>query len=355
MPSPHSLARCTALAFTLLCSTAFGQHENRWFKVELMVLVHQGAAGNEQFEPTPALGYPEDYRFLLYPDSLRSIAAGHDGEAWIDDIGRLNLLPPRVEPDTPDIPQQSAASTLETKPASPAVVEPESGEETVDEPLLPTPFIALPAAQREFRGKAAYMERTGEYRILFHEAWAQPVPGEAQALPLVLDRSGDSQSWPELQGTIKLHVSRYLHLETRLWLNTSGEYLPGNWRMPDAPLGPPSVVVIEPPPVAEDTPLAEPAVEVYEAGSLLEAEAEQAAPLAEEDLGPVSPWRHAVLLEQRRRMRSLEVHYIDHPLLSVVIKVEPLDEEQLEAMARAETPILPGIAAPALSGAKQSP
>ena len=49
---------------------------------------------------------------------------------------------------------------------------------------------------------------------------------QANALPIVLDRSGDGGAWPELQGTIKLYVARYLYLETNLWLNTRGEYLP---------------------------------------------------------------------------------------------------------------------------------
>ena len=42
------------------------------------------------------------------------------------------------------------------------------------------------------------------------------------------------------------------------------------------------------------------------------------------------------LLQQKRRMRSKEMHYIDHPLIGVVIKFMPLDEEQLQVMADAE-------------------
>jgi hypothetical protein len=32
-----------------------------------------------------------------------------------------------------------------------------------------------------------------------------------------------------------------------------------------------------------------------------------------------------VLLQQRRRMRSGELHYIDHPLLGVVVRIRPLE------------------------------
>ena len=35
-------------------------------------------------------------------------------------------------------------------------------------------------------------------------------------------------------------------------------------------------------------------------------------------------------------MRSNEIHYLDHPLLGVVVLFTPLDAEQLKTMAEAE-------------------
>jgi hypothetical protein len=35
-------------------------------------------------------------------------------------------------------------------------------------------------------------------------------------------------------------------------------------------------------------------------------------------------------------MRSTEVHYIDHPLLGVVVKLTPLSDEDLQTLAQAE-------------------
>ncbi len=49
--------------------------------------------------------------------------------------------------------------------------------------------------------------------------------------------------------------------------------------------------------------------------------------------GPIYPWRHAVLLKQKRKMRSNEVHYIDHPALGLVIKLTRFDPEQAESGA----------------------
>ena len=41
------------------------------------------------------------------------------------------------------------------------------------------------------------------------------------------------------------------------------------------------------------------------------------------------------LLQQKRKMRSNEVHYIDHPMLGLVIKLTPLDADALMLLAQA--------------------
>jgi hypothetical protein len=188
--------------------------------------------------------------------------------------------------------------------------------------------VQRPVSELEFRGKAAFMQRTGRYATLFHETWVQPVADPENAVPLVIDRSGDLQDWPRLQGSVRLFLTRFLHLETTLWLNTDGSYLPGDWRMPAPPLGPASLVVIEPAPLEPlDSGLPD-----YGLG-VAEDEAQTNIPA---ESGPEYPWRHAVALNQSRRMRSTEVHYIDHPLLGLVIKLTPLTEEELQTMAEAE-------------------
>ena len=177
------------------------------------------------------------------------------------------------------------------------------------------------------------MQRLGRYRTLFHRGWVQPVASETAALPIVLDRSGDTGQWPVLQGSIKLFLSRYLHIETKLWMNTPGNYLPGTWRMPAPPLGPPSLVLEAPASIAEQETVTrwntgnEPGYPLPE---------DAMAPDPQEVAGPIYPFRHAVLLQQKRRMRSNEVHYLDHPLFGVVVQLTPVSEEELEELALAE-------------------
>ncbi len=328
--------------------------EERWYRVELLVFSQpDSAAGQaEQWPATPDLRYPEQYRFLVDPRRVAANLGEQLAESTVDEFGvqTITLLPepdldetppdhdtdipppgpasdiPRLEPDSDPTAGDQATAPM-AQPGAEELPDPEAP------PPRPTPFITLPDEEREFRGKAAYMERRGGYQLHFHQAWLQPMSPREAAVPLVLDRSGDSAEWPELQGSVLLYLSRYLHLETRLWLNTAGDYLPGQWRMPPAPLGPPSLVVIEPPPPETGDSWwymdeAEIAAPEPESGSVPE---EETAP--EE---PQYPWRHAVAMTEKRRMRSGEIHYLDHPLFGLLIKLTPVTEEELELRGLAE-------------------
>jgi hypothetical protein len=304
------------------------EEDQRWFQVELLVVAHTSpeALRAEQWDPLPVLAYPERLRFLLDPQRLQANLNATEGADYseVDARGlqRIHLQPQWQPADLPapvDMEADAEAVLTETPPR------------------LPTPFVQLPASAREFRGKAAYMERNGPYRVLFHETWWQPVASERAALPLVLDRSGDSGSYPALQGTITLYLSRFLHLETNLWLNTDGSYLPGSWRMPAPPLGPVSLETVEAPLLAPD--LAE-VIDVAGYDPAWEAPEEPLLAAL-----PDYPWRHAVLVQQQRRMRSGEVHYIDHPLLGLVVKITPLSAEDLQ-QADYDAAILPLLQRP---------
>ncbi|HEY7775420.1 MAG TPA: CsiV family protein [Kineobactrum sp.] len=297
-------------------------------------------------------------------------------DSEIDDLGRQFIylpteLPPVAPGDPAPLPDLSAAEAntgpstepVEQDPAELESVNLEAAPVAVEEdaiPPLPVPFVLLPASDREFSGKAAYMQRNGPYRILFHETWWQPVDGEQGAVPIILDRSGDTATYPLLQGSITLHRSRFLHIGTQLWLNTDGSYLPANWKMPAPPKSPPSLEVIAPlplpPTVNTDTgqnnngnenTMLESAPEAVVADADPDSAPESVvAPTDESEAqegvatAPDYPYRHAVLLQQQRRMRSNEVHYIDHPLFGVIIKLTPLDTEDL-AQADYDEVVLP--------------
>ncbi len=307
------------LVLTLLLSglaQGQGEPQQRWFRVELLVFSHESAdAGAETWEATPALSYPGASRFLIDPDRVSANAREYRAKSSVDEYGRQII-------------------TLQSGQDNTVVVGPNApGGITAEAALVPRAFVTLPAAELELRGKAAYMARSGRYQTLFHEAWLQPVDDEDSALPIIVDRSGDTGDWPRLQGSVKLFLSRYLHLETNLWLNTHGDYLSGGWQMPAPPFGPPSLLIEEPMSMESLTGSDRDGLMWRETGREMVSDPDYAADDPNAVQEPQYPYRHAVLVQQKRRMRSTEIHYIDHPLLGIVVTLTPVPPEELEALA----------------------
>jgi hypothetical protein len=356
-----------SLVLGLLMTGTVSAQDDRWFKIELLIFSQESGAGasSENWDPSPTLLYPGESRFLVHPKVVAANLESYDASSEVDEFGRqiLSLNPPPLldedgnplSPEDELLPDGTALSqptdiprkTVDgqsTEVATDLPPEPELDLELEPAPLplTPTPFIALTGSERHFRGKAAYMQRTGRYETLFHEIWVQPVASEELALPIVIDRSGDSQTWPRLQGSVKVYLSRFLHIETNFWLNTMGQYFPQTWQIPAAPLSPQSLI-IEYPELPElqqadldlrlglelDTATELPQMKETGIGASEGAEYSMEAE-------PEYPWRHAVLFQQKRKMRSTEVHYLDHPMMGVVVLITPVTDEELQAMADAE-------------------
>jgi hypothetical protein len=229
-------------------------------------------------------------------------------------------------------------------------------------PPAPLPFVALPGTALEFGAEASAMEQRGGYRILFHESWVQPMLDEDSSLPLVLDRSGDRDTpvWPRLQGSVKLYLSRYLHIETNLWLNTDGHYLTPGWQIDPPPRAPASLLLTYPegesampvinPVLIDSEPRSNAIRDQYRSPPASALPERSSSPTPGAAAGPIDAsaapdpnepgdaelpyqWRHAVQQTQSRRMRSNEVHYIDHPMLGVIVKFTPLEEDELPQYA----------------------
>ena len=306
---------CSLLLAPLSVVTLHAQaQDERWYKVELLVFSRAQSAGEETetWESTPTLMYPSNYQFLIDPNRQTRDEVEDDPNQPIPDPNQA-------------IPEPNQASEL---------------DDGTDAVPRPTQFALLDESELMFQSEARQMDRSGQYEVLFHESWLHPMTDKANAPDIVLDHSGDTQQWPELQGSIKFYLSRYLHVETNLWLNTNGVYLPPDWQMPSPPLGPVSqqindldlITSVDESGVATD-------LEDTGKSHLKPSEEQLLADMATVDLPPVYPWRHALLLQQKRRMRSTEVHYIDHPALGVVIQITPVKEAELVLRAEQEAAV----------------
>lgn len=206
----------------------------------------------------------------------------------------------------------------------------------------PIPFSLAPRNEWTLAGVYAALRRSASYRPLLHLAWRQPVldrdsapavhlhpeaglrypepepvmaPGTLP--PLVL--RDESAPPPALDGTLRVHLARYLHVEADL------VHYRDPTRLPLAAAPPP------PPSAAETDADAEGGPNPRVSDAVPEEAGAQPGVAA---LEPVTRFR----MLQRRRMRSQEIHYLDHPLFGVVVTITPYALDGGEAAPAAGEP-----------------
>jgi len=152
-----------------------------------------------------------------------------------------------------------------------------------------TAYKVLPKSTHRLGGHNYTLRKSEDYKVLFHQAWQQPVTSKKHAASIIISGGERLGEHKELEGSITLSVSRYLHLQTNLWLSSlAGANQSGaeeSWPL-------------LPNPASEDR---------FDQALTNNA-----------DIGRI------VTLKQKRRMRSKELHYIDHPEMGLLILITPI-------------------------------
>lgn len=307
---PSTAARLTQVALLLLLALTFclstspiawaqnedttePEKEELWYQVEVFIFANDN----------PTAGYPEiwpEQVELAYPKRILQLS--DPGESAIE---------PTAEMTPPLLSNEAVAPIGRTE----------------------EPFTLLEEDKMELRQIAARIARQKDFRTLFHKAWRQPASGREESESVLVrggDRYGDHR---ELEGWINLSVERYLHFKTDLWLSTfkstAGlDYLP--W--PKLPRMPVTSIFQQ-----RDNPTQ---------GFAASDWSNRGADNSFFTLRP-NPYMvdTTVVLRQSRRMRSGELHYIDHPLMGILVKAIPYQPEAIEALPE----VAPEEAAPDLA------
>ncbi|MCK9530684.1 MAG: peptidoglycan binding protein CsiV [Gammaproteobacteria bacterium] len=135
-------------------------------------------------------------------------------------------------------------------------------------PGEPQAFQRLPEETLRLAREYQRLVDAPDLEPLLHLAWVQPGLGRDNAVPVVIE--GGTEPGGHVEGTLRVILARYLHVEADL-----------RYRRPED--------------VRDDA----------EIGDVLDA--------------PHDLYR----LKESRRMRSKEIHYLDHPLFGVVIVITP--------------------------------
>jgi hypothetical protein len=217
------------------------------------------------------------------------------------------------------------------------------------------------------------LQRKG-HRILFHGNWRQPVLDRQHSRSIII-RGGnalDAQHF-ELEGDIKLSLSRYLHLWPQLYLSLQ---LPPDWNTRDpktilalskaqlllqqaqtlsqTPFYPAAFSTDQQFETAElatlnrtlmASPETTPRFQITTEAPLFATQplfpptATFGAPIADNQQPVQPPARYlTVQLNQPRRMRSGELHYLDHPLFGLLIRITPYTLPVIEQLLPLDGP-----------------
>jgi hypothetical protein len=187
----------------------------------------------------------------------------------LNEIGLNNFSPPDLHAARPLLPPTDNATAL-----------------------LPYSQIADTALQ--LTASAEKLRTSRGYRLLHHIGWRQPGVARENAVAVriqspalsqssIVENHGNSQR--HIDGTARLSLSRFLHLELDLTFN--------NQPLTTAPGAPHSVVA------RTTTP-------IYLQGVALQ---------------PTQRY----LIRESRRMRSREIHYFDHPAFGIIATITPSD------------------------------
>ncbi len=363
---PGLLALGLVLGSSPLAAQSGSDEKPRWYQVEVLIFANRRVTGDsETWRKDIELRYPHNWVALRDPNKLPP-AAGTEEAALLRDgkgsplglpggsssLSGSSLPDSSLLEDTAELAAQlaetarlaaaaaeSAAATGE--PDTPAT-DPTTSADTATAPgpqgttngeptaagdedeiaaenralvvkpvdLLRDPYYLLPASQRALERDAKAIQRSYNYRLLFHEAWRQPVVDQPEAPSLLISAGDKFGQQHELEGTIALSVSRYLHLQTNLWFTRfTHNYGQERSNWPELPLRPDqrkfSLDAAKSPSAWQQF---NPPADDYD--KILST--------------PFLPERISIL-KQKRRMRSGEVHYIDHPHLGIVILCTPYD------------------------------
>jgi hypothetical protein len=170
-------------------------------------------------------------------------------------------------------------------------------------------YRAIPPEGFELGKEAAILDRNPKFNLVLHESWQQVVPPRAAPLQIYVAANNPANS---LQGLISITLGRYLHFAGQLWLEAPVEDYEAEQllRSGDA---------------TKTTPQSDLEQMLVQVDSFAEALNEGTlSNLARPDL-VAAPKTAYFELNESRRMRSKELHYLDHPAMGIIVKVTPVE------------------------------
>ncbi|WP_269618364.1 CsiV family protein [Zhongshania sp. BJYM1] len=172
----------------------------------------------------------------------------------------------------------------------------------------------------EFEKTLNSLKLSSRYKPLLKASWQQDLSSRKKAPAILVQGGKQYGNHYELEGYIRVAVERYLHVDTNLWLSTFGDR-GGNFYLPKQPLSFNEPEEEETSFVDEEFESSPEYAEFLRQNPGYSPQTNQAQTQSND-----YPIDQIVVMKQQRRMRSDELHFIDHPRFGVIIKITKIKE-----------------------------
>jgi len=276
-------ALCLLLASTFIAPSVLAQTSERWYQVEVSIFAFANSNASEEL-------FAQDSLELGFPTRLNKLRLVSDALQLSD----WSVLAPTIS----ELPRNAAEQLQEqaepieiAKPVGPRAFV--SGNSFTMPDVAREPFLYLPASAHDFLGTNRTLERTPNYRLLYHGAWRQPMLHDNRDIAVGVLAGRQFGERRELEGSLRLYFNRAedrVVFEPNIWLTSFSVGNDANVvaRLPNIP-----------------SRLA-PANQSMTTNDTTQYVVNQIVPM-----------------HQTREMRSNEFHYIDHPALGILIQIAP--------------------------------
>ncbi|MCO1333510.1 peptidoglycan binding protein CsiV [Microbulbifer sp. OS29] len=312
------ISLCSTLALTLAASSAQAvNYAGNTFEIEMIVFERpQGMERTAETWPAaPRLQYPSK---------------------WVD-FATLQASPP--PPSTEEA--LSLVELTSTSEPTESLQEAQNGFELAVEATPTAPKLLLSPTASILGNKAAAISRAGD-RVLFHKAWRQVLKSKKNSPAILINGGSQLSGHSQLEGYITLSVSRYLHISTNLWLSDF-----------NTPTGEQGILLPQRPhnktekhlQVSTNSKSAIDTTHTQNAGFELGDQQNgmgtyEPFTLSEPSLVKEEPLYVARVsrLQHDRRLRSGQLHYIDHPEFGILIEIRTVAKPKKENKLKIDTP-----------------
>ena len=218
--------------------------------------------------------------------------------------------PNTIYPQLPTLVRQAQNEAL---PEDTEIVEEEPTTQTTDH-VGPVFLPILDKSWQRHGGAAASIAGSSRYSVIYRQSWLQKMDNEKNA-PHVVIQAGKVQSGiHEIGGTLQIFRERYLQLRTNLWKVSFASGTDNGSATAQQEVMQESSWPLPPQLLIPDVKTTRQAIKEGSFRGVLPAPVPSSA---------TNAINRIVTLQEKRKMRSREVHYIDHPLLGMLIEIRP--------------------------------